>query len=217
MSPRVLEAIAVLGGVFVVLPILLFFGLRYLVRRFVRGPAPFPLGQKLTRVGYVLYASQVIFIFGCVFAFHFDQTGIGDALHTLPGFFGAVAIAIPGFYFAEILLRRSGYPLVQVQFGVILPQDTSLLKLEGFVPSGFACGIEILNDNTTPMAFVVSALGKYAGLDRRTSMQTMIQIHNKGGILLPLESYELANQVAASIVADARMNSHKLVCRAVRV
>jgi ATP-dependent Clp protease adapter protein ClpS len=217
MSPRVLEAIAVLGGVFVVLPILFFFGLRYLVRRFVRGPASFPLGQKLTWAGYVFYASQVIFIFGCVFAYQFDQTSIGETLHTLPGFFGAVLIAFLGFYFAEILIRRTGYPLVQVQLGIILPQDTSLLKLEGFVPSGFACGIEILNDNTTPMVFVVSALGKYAGLDRRTSMQTMIQIHNKGGILLPLESYELANRVAASIVADARMNSHKLVCRAVSV
>jgi ATP-dependent Clp protease adapter protein ClpS len=217
MSPRVLEAIAVLGGVFVVLPILLFFGLRYLVRRFVRGPATFPLGQRLTRAGYVFYASQVIFIFGSLLAYHFDRTGIGETLHTVPGFLGTVAIAIVGFYFAEILLRRAGYPLLQVQFGIILPEDTSLLKLKGFVPSGFACGIEILNDNTTPMVFVVSALGKHAGLDRRTSMSTMIQIHNRGGILLPFESYDLADRVATSIVADARANNHKLVCRAVSV
>jgi ATP-dependent Clp protease adapter protein ClpS len=217
MSPGALEAIAVLGGVFVLLPILLFFGLRYLARRLLRSPASFPLGQKLTRVGYAFYASQVIFIFGCIFAYHFDRSGIGETLHTLPGFFGAVAIGVLGFYLADILLKRAGYPLVQNQFGTILPQDTSLLKLEGFVPQDFACGIEILNDSTTPMVFVVSALGKHAGMDRRTSMSTMIQIHNRGGILLPFESYELADRVATSIVEDARKNNHNLVCRAVSV
>jgi hypothetical protein len=45
----------------------------------------------------------------------------------------------------------------------------------------------------------------------------MIQIHNRGEILLPFESYELADRVATSIVANARMNNHKLVCRAVSV
>ena len=142
MSARWLEAVAVLGGSLVVLPVLLFFGLRRLL---------LPLGSFRLKPGA----------------------------------------------------------------GLVLPQGTSLLELPAFVPHGFVSGIEILNDNTTPMVFVVSVLRKYVCLDRRSSIRTMFIIHDKGGVLLPLESREIANRVADAITVEAREHNHQLICRAV--
>jgi ATP-dependent Clp protease adapter protein ClpS len=101
--------------------------------------------------------------------------------------------------------------------GRILPADASLLQLRGFAPRGFVNGIEILNDNTTPMAFVVEILQKHIPLDKRSAIRKMLFIHYKGGLLLPVESRELAKHIAASITAEAREHNHQLVCRAVSV
>jgi ATP-dependent Clp protease adaptor protein ClpS len=141
MSAKWLEAVAVLGGFFVVLPVLLFFGLRRL-------------------------------------------------LHPLS---------------ARFKLRG----------GLVLPPGSSLLAIPEFVPAGFVSGIEILNDNTTPMEFVVGVLQKYASMDRKSSIRTMLIIHDKGGILLPFESPEIAYRVADSIAVDARNHNHQLICRSV--
>jgi ATP-dependent Clp protease adapter protein ClpS len=100
---------------------------------------------------------------------------------------------------------------------IVLPPGTSLLSLEGFTPPGFVHGIEILNDNTTPMAFMVEVLEKFAGLDEASSTGAMLDIHRKGGALLPLESREFANRVAAAIASEAQRHDHELTCRAVSV
>jgi hypothetical protein len=44
---------------------------------------------------------------------------------------------------------------------VILSPETSLLTLPNFVPPGFKCGVEVLNDDATPMEFVVSMLSAH--------------------------------------------------------
>jgi hypothetical protein len=40
---------------------------------------------------------------------------------------------------------------------VVFSADTSLITIPRFVPAGFVHGIEILNDNSTPMEFVAVA------------------------------------------------------------
>ncbi len=100
---------------------------------------------------------------------------------------------------------------------VVLPPDVSLPALDGFIPQGFTDGIEILNDVTTPMDFVVEVLQKYVGLDKASSVRTMLAIHYRGGVLLPFDSREIANRVADSITIDAQQRNHNLICRAVSV
>jgi ATP-dependent Clp protease adapter protein ClpS len=97
----------------------------------------------------------------------------------------------------------------------IFPPETSLLNTEGFLPVGFHCGIEILNDDRTHMEFVVSVLQSAVGLSRVEAVRTMLEIHNKGGILLPMQSSEQSRRVAELIVTGAREKNHPLVCRAV--
>jgi ATP-dependent Clp protease adapter protein ClpS len=95
------------------------------------------------------------------------------------------------------------------------PPETSLLQMEGFAPAGFQCGIEILNDDRTPMEFVVSMLCNTVGLSRDDAMRTMLAIHSKGGVLLPRASWDDSRRIADAITAEARSNNHSLVCRAV--
>lgn len=64
---------------------------------------------------------------------------------------------------------------------IILPPDTSLLALPEYVPFGYKHGVEVLNDNATPMEFVVSALQDHVGLSKTDAIRTMLEIHWRGG------------------------------------
>jgi ATP-dependent Clp protease adapter protein ClpS/Zn-dependent protease len=99
----------------------------------------------------------------------------------------------------------------------ILPSETSLLSVKALVPNDFVAGIEILNDNKTPMAFVVSVLRTHLGISETDAVQLMIAIHTKGGQLIPLPTYDEALIVAQRISDEAKKNGHPLVCRAVDV
>ncbi len=106
---------------------------------------------------------------------------------------------------------------VAVSSSVILPPETSLLSLAEFIPLGFKCGVEILNDNATPMEFVVSVLSSHLGLTRTEAIRTMLTIHYKGGALLPTASGAAANVAAQAIASEASNSGYPLVCRAVHV
>lgn len=99
----------------------------------------------------------------------------------------------------------------------IFPPETALLRLQGFTPPGFQCGIEILNDASTPMEFVVSVLQGSVALGRDDATRTMLEIHQKGGVLLPMKSIEDSKRIAESVAAQARNSNHPLICRAVTI
>jgi ATP-dependent Clp protease adapter protein ClpS len=96
----------------------------------------------------------------------------------------------------------------------ILDPASRLLELEGFRPAGYACGIEVLNDEATPIEFVIEALERHAGLSNKDAAQLTFRIHLEGGALLPLASEDEATRVAAAITAMARERGVALVCRA---
>ncbi len=132
----------------------------------------------------------------------------------------AIIVGIPvllAFWIRRLvrLLKRPVISWFRPKGGLVLPPESSLLRLGGFTPKGFVSGIEILNDNTTPMEFVVQTLQKHNQLDKKSAIRQMLRIHYKGGALLPTESRELADHIAASIAADAREHNHRLICRAV--
>lgn len=100
-------------------------------------------------------------------------------------------------------------------FSPVFPAGTSLLQMEGFVPAEFSSGLEIMNDNATPMEFVVSVLRTCLGLSETDAIRTMLEIHRKGGVLVPLASFDEATRVAELVSAEAKAKNHPLVCRAV--
>jgi ATP-dependent Clp protease adapter protein ClpS len=95
----------------------------------------------------------------------------------------------------------------------VFPEDTRLLEIGSFRPDGFIHGIEILNDSSTPMEFVVSSLMTHLGLERDMAIATMLGIHNTGGVLIALPTKQEANRVADAISADASASGHRFVCR----
>lgn len=97
----------------------------------------------------------------------------------------------------------------------ILPPETSLLSRPEFVPPGFEQGIEILNDNTTPMEFVTFVLASSLGLSLKDASRTMLEIHTRGGALLATPSLAEAQRIAALITAEAARQGHPLTCRPV--
>jgi ATP-dependent Clp protease adapter protein ClpS len=152
---------------------------------------------------------------------------MGLALLVLLTFFVFVPVVL-FFSLRWVALRwlrtRPNHPLaakvmpsgVVVTSSVILPLETSLLSLAEFVPLGFQCGVEVLNDNATPMEFVVSVLSSHLGLNRQDAIRAMLTIHTKGGALLPTPS-RAAAAVAQAITSEASNSGYPLVCRAVHV
>jgi ATP-dependent Clp protease adapter protein ClpS len=106
-------------------------------------------------------------------------------------------------------------PLVVTPFeqAPVFPPETRLLEKPGFRPPDFCHGIEVLNDRTTPMEFVVSVLTKHLGLNRDEAIVKMVEIHNTGGMLVALPSEQRARAVADAISQESRCSGHSFVCR----
>ena len=77
------------------------------------------------------------------------------------------------------------------------------------------CGVEILNDDFTPMEFVVYVLSHYLGIARPEAVRVMLQVHHKGSAILPQASMAQATQSAVSANACARQNYFPLFLRVV--
>lgn len=97
----------------------------------------------------------------------------------------------------------------------VFPSQTRLTAIDGMVPPGFQSGVELLNDDKTPMEFVVAVLERHLKLDRESAIAAMLKIHAQGGLLLPLVDPAQAAKVASEVTREAREQGHPLVCRAV--
>ena len=70
----------------------------------------------------------------------------------------------------------------------------------------------ILNDDHTPMEFVVNALKQFLDMDRESAMHLMLRIHNEGIAECGTYSHEIAKAKAMQVVAFSRKHQHPLQC-----
>lgn len=116
-----------------------------------------------------------------------------------------------------VLWRLTRFALgKEAPHGSLLQGHAELVRMDAMVPAGFTCGLQILNDATTPMEFVVAVLAKYLQMPREEATASMLQVHREGGVLIPTATMALAIQIAAGITADARAAGHVLACKAVQ-
>jgi hypothetical protein len=110
-----LRAILVLGGIFVVIPVVLFYVLRRLARPPIRAQsATSSVSREVTPTGYIVYGLQVLFAVVCAVAYNLDmQRGLGSLLHSTDGMVAAICIAVFGVAIADAILKRVGYPLLR--------------------------------------------------------------------------------------------------------
>ena len=69
----------------------------------------------------------------------------------------------------------------------------------------------MLNDDYTPMEFVVHVLERFFNLDRVASTRIMLEIHTRGKGVCGVFTREVAETKAAQVNAYARENQHPLL------
>ena len=70
----------------------------------------------------------------------------------------------------------------------------------------------LLNDDYTPMEFVVQILQDIFLLDRTTATRIMLEVHTKGKGVCGVYTYEIAETKVAQVSGYARQHQHPLLC-----
>lgn len=73
-------------------------------------------------------------------------------------------------------------------------------------------GVYLLNDDFTPMDFVVLVIEKYFNKDHAAATDLMLKVHNEGRALCGIYPYEIAETKVTLVVDEARQNGHPLQC-----
>ncbi len=71
----------------------------------------------------------------------------------------------------------------------------------------------ILNDDYTPMDFVVEVLESFFNMDREKATRIMLTIHTQGEATCGIFTRDVAETKAAQVVDYAQQNQHPLLCR----
>jgi ATP-dependent Clp protease adaptor protein ClpS len=72
--------------------------------------------------------------------------------------------------------------------------------------------VVLLNDDYTPMEFVVALLEKLFGLDREKATRIMLQIHTHGKGVCGTYTYEIAETKVAQVSEYSQRHQHPLLC-----
>lgn len=70
----------------------------------------------------------------------------------------------------------------------------------------------ILNDDYTPMEFVVHVLERFFGLSHAQAFELMLTVHKKGVAVVGVFSHEVAETKVAQVMDFARRHQHPLQC-----
>jgi ATP-dependent Clp protease adaptor protein ClpS len=70
----------------------------------------------------------------------------------------------------------------------------------------------MLNDDYTPMEFVVLCLQRYFSMGIEDATRVMLQVHQKGVGVCGIFTYEVAETKVSQVIDFARENQHPLQC-----
>src|SRR5262250_3510467 len=70
----------------------------------------------------------------------------------------------------------------------------------------------LLNDDYTPMEFVVHVLERFFGKSREEATQIMLHVHRRGVGICGVYTYEVAETKVTQVTEFARRNQHPLRC-----
>jgi ATP-dependent Clp protease adaptor protein ClpS len=72
--------------------------------------------------------------------------------------------------------------------------------------------VMLLNDDYTPMEFVVLVLERFFGLNHAQAFEIMLTVHKKGLAVVGVFSHEIAETKVAQVMDFARRHQHPLQC-----
>jgi ATP-dependent Clp protease adaptor protein ClpS len=70
----------------------------------------------------------------------------------------------------------------------------------------------LLNDDYTPMEFVVHVLERFFGISHQQAVEIMLTVHRKGLAVVGVFSFEIAETKVTQVMDYARRNQHPLQC-----
>ncbi len=70
----------------------------------------------------------------------------------------------------------------------------------------------MLNDDYTPMEFVVYVLQRFFGMNHERAVDIMLTVHNKGVAVVGVYPFEIAETKVTQVMDCARSNQHPLQC-----
>src|SRR5215218_11176626 len=108
---------------------------------------------------------------------------------------------------AERLIRMAAGPdndgIEEIETGVVTRTRPKTKK-----PSNYK--VLLLNDDYTPMEFVVLVLQRYFSMDLEDATRVMLQVHQQGVGVCGVFTYEVAETKVAQVIDFARENQHPL-------
>ncbi len=72
--------------------------------------------------------------------------------------------------------------------------------------------VVLINDDFTPMEFVVDILETIFGMERTRATQVMLEVHTKGKGICGVFNYEIAETKVAQVMGLASQHQHPLLC-----
>lgn len=72
--------------------------------------------------------------------------------------------------------------------------------------------VVMLNDDFTPMEFVVAILERVFRMPHARAMQVMLDVHQKGRAICGVYTREVAETKVSQVIELARDNDHPLLC-----
>jgi len=72
--------------------------------------------------------------------------------------------------------------------------------------------VVLINDDYTPMEFVVDILESVFGMERTRATQVMLEVHTKGKGICGVYDYGIAETKVAQVMSIAKQHQHPLLC-----
>jgi ATP-dependent Clp protease adaptor protein ClpS len=72
--------------------------------------------------------------------------------------------------------------------------------------------VVLLNDDFTPMEFVVEVLQKFFGMDRERATQVMLKVHREGRGVCGIYPHDVAATKVEQVSSFSRVHQHPLQC-----
>lgn len=92
------------------------------------------------------------------------------------------------------------------------PDEALLTKPKTWTKRPPLYKVLILNDDYTPMEFVVIVLERFFGITNAQAIDLMLTVHRKGMAVVGVYSHEIAETKVTQVMDFARANQHPLQC-----
>lgn len=102
--------------------------------------------------------------------------------------------------------QESSPPSPDQEYGAVVEAEKPALKPPPLYK------VILLNDDYTPMDFVVQILEHFFGMNREKATQVMLHVHTRGRGICGVYTHDIAETKVAQVNEFSRRHQHPLLC-----